>query len=287
MKRPGMWVDIAIIVIVSAIGMSLLARQFHIVAPPSPSPSGTSMKRAKAQAAVDDIFEALMSLHLEKFHKIIKEHPEQVHARDKWGSTPLHRAAEIGLLKEVKLLVVNGADINAKDKRGETPLFGACASGSKEIAELLISKGADVNVKSYKRLSTPLRYTTFPDNERLAKGRRDVAAVLISHGADVNAKDSDGQTALHDASVYGFYDLAKLLVSNGARVDIRDNDGNTPLFCFWYGENDITRIAKLLLDSGADVNARNKKGKTVLKDAIDEGKPKSLINFLRKHGAKE
>ena len=126
-----------------------------------------------ATICADDIFEALMSLNFEKFHRIIKEHPEQVHARDKWGSTPLHRTAEMGLIKEVKLLVANGADINAKDKGGETPLHDACKSGSKEIAELLISKGADVNVKSYERQLTPLHYTAFPDNERLAKGRRD------------------------------------------------------------------------------------------------------------------
>ncbi len=51
MVRWGMWFDIVIIVIVSTISMSLLARQFHIVAPPSPSPSGIPTKLEACAAA--------------------------------------------------------------------------------------------------------------------------------------------------------------------------------------------------------------------------------------------
>jgi cytohesin len=48
-----------------------------------------------------------------------------------------------------------GADVHAKNKYGATPLSVAVANGDKEIVELLIAKGADVNAKS-KEGKTPL-----------------------------------------------------------------------------------------------------------------------------------
>lgn len=238
------------------------------------------------KVCADNIFETSVLMDPKKVHIIINKHPEQVHAKDKWGHTPLHVAAGIGLTKTTELLVENGADVNVRDKRGETPLFDACASGRKEIAELLISKGADVNAKSHERLFTPLHVTTEDGDDRLTSGRKEVAQVLISRGADVNARDSDGKIPLHYAAARGLYHLTKLLISNGANVDSKDNNGDTPLFCcVWYHNN--TEIAGLLLAGGANINAKNKKGKTVLEDAIEKGKTKVFIDFLRKHGAKE
>ncbi|MGV8119348.1 MAG: hypothetical protein AB2L14_06245 [Candidatus Xenobiia bacterium LiM19] len=47
-----MWFDIAVIVIVSAVGMSFLARQFHDVVSPSPSPSRISSELTARVAAM-------------------------------------------------------------------------------------------------------------------------------------------------------------------------------------------------------------------------------------------
>ena len=45
-----------------------------------------------------------------------------VHAKDWWGLTALHWAADRGRADLVKLLLKKGADANAKDKDGKTPL---------------------------------------------------------------------------------------------------------------------------------------------------------------------
>ena len=37
------------------------------------------------KVCADNIFEAFLPLDIKKIHKIIKEHPEQIHARDKYG----------------------------------------------------------------------------------------------------------------------------------------------------------------------------------------------------------
>ena len=45
-----------------------------------------------------------------------------VNAKDKYGMTPLHMAAEYGHKEIVELLFTNGANVNAKDEKDRTPL---------------------------------------------------------------------------------------------------------------------------------------------------------------------
>jgi hypothetical protein len=76
----------------------------------------------------------------------------------------LLKAANKGNIEAVKQHLADGADVHAKDKYGWTPLHHAAAEcegedvGYKEIAELLIAKGADVNAMDVLSGSTPLDY---------------------------------------------------------------------------------------------------------------------------------
>ena len=63
------------------------------------------------------------------------------------GNTPLHRAANRGLVTVVQTLVADGADVNAANKDGETPLHWAAKGDRAAIAEFLVSKGADVHAR--------------------------------------------------------------------------------------------------------------------------------------------
>lgn len=71
-----------------------------------------------------------------------------VHARNKYGNTPLHRASAQGCVDAAAILLDNGADINSKNDDGETPLHRAVANGRDECVKLLLSRGADIEVKS-------------------------------------------------------------------------------------------------------------------------------------------
>jgi ankyrin repeat protein len=92
-----------------------------------------------------------------------------VNAKNKYGSTPLHRAIEAAHKEIAELLIANGADVNAKGEADATPLHYAA---TKEVAELLIVKGADVNAKD-EFGETPLD---------LADGKTETADLLRKHG---------------------------------------------------------------------------------------------------------
>jgi 26S proteasome non-ATPase regulatory subunit 10 len=71
----------------------------------------------------------------------------KVNAKDKTGSTPLHRAASAGKYETAVVLVEEGhARVDSHDKTGSTPLLVAVSCKESNIAVYLASKGADLEV---------------------------------------------------------------------------------------------------------------------------------------------
>jgi ankyrin repeat protein len=71
-----------------------------------------------------------------------KPEPPTVKAPD----ISIHDAARDNNIEVLKQHLEAGIDVNVKDKFGDTPLHKAALNSHKVIAELLIEKGADVNV---------------------------------------------------------------------------------------------------------------------------------------------
>ena len=92
-----------------------------------------------------------------------------VDARDAFGGTPLHYAADS---KDIALLLIqNGANVNAKTGNGRTPLHEAAQENSKDTALLLIQNGANVDARdAFGR--TPLLVA-------VRENSKDVALLLI------------------------------------------------------------------------------------------------------------
>jgi WD40 repeat protein/serine/threonine protein kinase len=79
-----------------------------------------------------------------------KTHPDSI----TYGTdTALTRAATIGDLKSMKLLISSGASVNLQNSAGWTPLAAAVAKKQYDAAELLLSKGANPNGKTPERIS--------------------------------------------------------------------------------------------------------------------------------------
>ena len=73
----------------------------------------------------------------------------KVNAKDKTGSTPLHRAASAGKYEAAQVLLEEGhAKVDSHDKTGSTALLVAVACREANIAILLASKGADLEVST-------------------------------------------------------------------------------------------------------------------------------------------
>lgn len=82
-----------------------------------------------------------------------------VNIRDKYGHTPLHRAASLGHEKIVHLLLYQlNIEIDVQDNEGNTPLHLACEDGNNSVAIVLVTKGANIKIQN-KQEKTPLELT--------------------------------------------------------------------------------------------------------------------------------
>jgi 26S proteasome non-ATPase regulatory subunit 10 len=74
----------------------------------------------------------------------------KVNAKDKTGSTPLHRASGAGKFETALVLLEEGhAKVDSHDKTGSTALSLAVACKEANIAILLASKGANLEVSHH------------------------------------------------------------------------------------------------------------------------------------------
>ncbi|XP_072324461.1 ankyrin repeat domain-containing protein 12 isoform X2 [Scyliorhinus torazame] len=110
---------------------------------------------------------------------------DKVNKRNERGETPLHMAAIRGESKQVKELIIQGADVNVKDFAGWTPLHEACNLGYYEVAKQLILAGADVNTQGLDN-DTPL-------HDAASNGHRDIVKLLLRNGGDAYQMNHRGE----------------------------------------------------------------------------------------------
>jgi len=132
----------------------------------------------------------------------------------------LPRAARLGQIKVVKLLIARGADVDLCTVPGETPLFGASEEGHESIVMHLLDQNANVHPK------TVLGYTAL--HRAAAFGSHQIVKMLLHKNADVNAVTRDGFSSLHNAARRGNLEVVQLLVEAGANICCKTYEGDTP-----------------------------------------------------------
>lgn len=137
-----------------------------------------------------------------------------------WGEEMwlgLHRAAEVGHVALVELLLDHGASIDART-RFRTPMHGRATA-------LILAA---------------------------AQGHDAVTKLLLDRHAAIDLLDANHQSALGFAAEKGHVAIVTRLVGSGCAVDPVDDQGRTPLH--WAIEGGHVNAALMLIDAGADVN---------------------------------
>jgi ankyrin repeat protein len=136
-----------------------------------------------------------------------------VNVKDKYGSTPLHRASEEGHTVVAELLIKAGADLNVKDNCSFTALHSAVENNHADVVEVLINAGAHVNGKidiGFYASWTPLHLAAF-------EGHIAVAELLLKSGANINELNQRGETPCFVAELSGKIEMLKFLKSKDGR----------------------------------------------------------------------
>lgn len=177
----------------------------------------------------------------------------QLHARDKYGLTPLHWACDRGQLRAVTLLLERGADVNAIEKRlfKRTPLLFAALSGNVELVQLLLRRHANVAAADYKGWSAV--------HCAAHVGSVEILRALVAASASVSALTKREESVVHVAARAGREELISQLVGAAGveatdpenqllcgkeLIGARDADGDTALDIARVGGHDT--IAAIL-----------------------------------------
>ena len=237
----------------------------------------------------------------------------QVH---KDPGTPLCRAASLGNLPLVDMLLDHGALINRHAGSYGSALGSALANAHFPMAKHLLDMGADPNAASLV-FGTPLSFA-------VKAGDTAMVRLLIERGAEVGkdgyalaeaASSGDLQmlkllltyegllgtteahleaygSALQSACGHGNLNAAKLLLDHGvdpntggrslSSLSIADNY-STPLEAAAFNGN--LPVVRLLIESGADIN-KSGLNYTALSRAVDE-KDEQMVTYLLQNGARD
>lgn len=106
--------------------------------------------------------------------------------RDGLGDTPLHHAAEAGLVEQARALLEAGADANALDRDGQSPLIRAAFSedateSAATLITVLLDYDADPNIVDHNDLDA-LECAAATDNPHAMR-------LLLEYGAAVRRPD--------------------------------------------------------------------------------------------------
>lgn len=174
------------------------------------------------------------------------------------GSTPA-TAARCADAKLVERLIASGALANISARRQF--LFSSAESGNPEMVAIALKHFHNVKIKDgdgKPLLSVAAAAIPRSDDDTTDKhyDPTKVIELLTAAGADPNAVDSEGNSALVDATDT---ETVRALVKAGANPNARNHEGQTPLFDHYFADAKIA-----LLSAGADAKVRDNHGQTPL-----------------------
>ncbi|CAC5361483.1 unnamed protein product [Mytilus coruscus] len=174
------------------------------------------------------------------------------------GNSPLHFAAESGLIQTIEVLLSSGANASRQNQNGRTALHSCLENPKSNIVEVVSKLTESGNASVQLEIS---------DCEMT------LLQLLIDKGTNVNATDNEGKSALivavkhsreqiiirslpRRSNVPSNHNVIEELIRHGADVKIVDKKGDTALTMFCKNGSSI-EIGMTLLQSGADPSVGN------------------------------
>ncbi|XP_043999779.1 60 kDa lysophospholipase isoform X1 [Gambusia affinis] len=136
----------------------------------------------------------------------LKEMGSDLRLGDFDGRTPLHVAACEGHLRLVQYLLNQGASVHAKDRYGDTPLCNAVRFRHKEVVRLLRRTGAHFSREHLEEAGSELCSLA-------ASGDKEGLDIWRIAGADLTRPGYDGKMAIEVAQAAGRMDMVEFLNS--------------------------------------------------------------------------
>ncbi|KAJ3196469.1 hypothetical protein HK101_008876 [Irineochytrium annulatum] len=175
---------------------------------------------------------------IEGLELVATEYGTMISQGDYDGRTPMHIAASENQLEAVRVLLSHGANVHARDRFGHSPLFDAVRARYQDVAQMLRSAGGhfaeeetnDVMGIAFGAAST---------------GDLDMIKLVVECGVDLNTPGYDGRTVAHFASQKTQLNILEFCIQHSEKVllresfvdstgieirlDLKDNFGQTPL----------------------------------------------------------
>lgn len=201
---------------------------------------------------------------------------------DDWylgGATPLLVASYTGNADIVNALIEAGSDIRAKDDiDGATTIHIASANGNNEVINILLNKDNTLINEADSMKDTPLHWASI-------KNQTDTISLLLANGADTKLTNSDGNTVLHYAAMYGDVNTVNVLLeADSSLASVENNEGITPIYyAIVVSDNDI--LSSIITNGQIDINKKDSLGYTPLHYATNYGNMEAVVLLVEEFNA--
>lgn len=201
---------------------------------------------------------------------------------DDWylgGATPLLVASYTGNADIVNALIEAGSDIRAKDDiDGATTIHIASANGNNEVINILLNKDNILINETDSMKDTPLHWASI-------KNQTDTISLLLANGADTKLTNSDGNTVLHYAAMYGDVNTVNVLLeADSSLASVENNEGITPIYyAIVVSDNDI--LSSIITNGQIDINKKDSLGYTPLHYAANYGNMEAVVLLVEEFNA--
>lgn len=201
---------------------------------------------------------------------------------DDWylgGATPLLVASYTGNADIVNALIEAGSDIRAKDDiDGATTIHIASANGNNEVINILLNKDNTLINEADSMKDTPLHWASI-------KNQTDTISLLLANGADTKLTNSDGNTVLHYAAMYGDVNTVNVLLeADSSLASVENNEGITPIYyAIVVSDNDI--LSSIINNGQIDINKKDSLGYTPLHYAANYGNIEAVVLLVEEFNA--